>query len=413
MSLFSYKARNDKGELISGSVEAESEQQAIAQIRQLNCTPVKITEDATKVKKAAPNFLSIKILSISTPVRVKMRDMVVFCTNLSSMTSAGIPLLNALTVCGEQLTNPTLAATVRRVSQVVSDGSSFSEALALFPNVFSNFFVNMIRAAETSGTLDQVLKEMAVYMEKEDNLIQTIKGMMVYPTVLVIASIGVVLLIITVVMPQFVQIFTKAGVPLPLPTKILYETGIWVKKYPLFYFPLLALIIFQGKRYFKTKNGKDLWDRFSLNLPVVGPVINNTLVARFCRTLATMLNTGVPLLQSFRIVQNVLDHVVFTKIIDNVYTSVEKGETINQVLSNYREFPRDVTYMISVGEKTGNMGLMLNKIADFYENKVQFEVKNLMLLIEPTFVAVMGVVVGGILASMILPMFDMVKTIHR
>lgn len=409
MAVYSYKARNNTGELITGNLNAGSEQEAIVQLRQMKYTPVKITEDKASKSKAVPNILSLKI----TSSRIKLRDLVMFCTNLSSMTSAGIPLLNALNVCSEQLTNERLANTVRRVSQLVSDGSALSEAMAVFPDVFSSFFINMIRAAETSGTLDQVLKDMSVYLEKEDNLRQTIKGMLIYPTILLCASIGVVILIITVVMPQFVQIFTKANVPLPLPTKILYITGVWIKRYPFYYLPVLAVIIFGIRSFLKTKNGKNLWGRFILKVAVLGPLINNSLIARYCRTLASMLNTGVPLLQSLKIVDQVLDNVVFSDIVDNVYKNVEKGETMSQTLMSRREFPKDVTYMISVGEKTGNMGMMLNKVADFYENKVQLEVRNLMVLIEPTFVAVMGVVVGGILASMILPMFDMVKTIQR
>ncbi|MBF0491109.1 MAG: type II secretion system F family protein [Candidatus Omnitrophica bacterium] len=415
MATYTYKARNNSGQLVEGDLTAISEQEVIAQLRQLKFTPVKISQGAQKQsKESAAGLLKTKAPKMKMGgKKIKVRDMTVFCTNLSSMSNAGIPLLSALNMSTEQVTNPYLAAVIRSVSQSVSDGSTFSDSLAQFPDVFSNFFVNMIRAAELSGTLDQVLKDMAIYLEKEDNMQSTVRGMMIYPGVLLGASAAVILLIITFVMPQFVTVFTKAGVPLPAPTRMLYELGLFVKRYPLFYFPIVFATVFGVKKYLKTENGKNSFDRFILKVPVIGSLINNTLVARFCRTLATMLNTGVPMLQGLKIVEQVLGNVVFGKIVQEVYDSVEKGEGIHKALMSRKEIPKDVTYMISVGEKSGNIGMMLNKVADFYESKIQFEVKELMVLIEPTFIAFIGICVGGILASIILPMFDMVKTISK
>ena len=413
MAEYSYKARNNGGQLITGHLAGASELEVIQQLRQMQYTPIKITQAvASKMKAGSNSFFQFKF-GTRTSTKVSVRDMTVFCTNLSSMINAGVPLLGALNMVGEQLTNAHLASTVRKVSQLVSDGSSFSEALEAYPKVFSNFFINMIRAAEASGTIDEVLQKMTVYMEKQETLRQTVKGMMICPIVLVIVSILVVLLIITVVMPQFVQIFLKAGVPLPLPTKIMYHTGLWVKNYWLYCKPVISGVIWGGKAYFKTVKGKDFLDRFVLKLPVLGDLIKKSLVARFTRTLATMLNTGVPMLQGLAIVQKVVENNVFAEIVRDVYLSTEKGEGLYKALLKRKEIPKDVTYMVSVGEKAGNMGTMLNKVADFYESKVQFEVKELMVLIEPMFIMMLGVVVGGIMASMILPMFDMVKTIQR
>lgn len=411
MGQYSYKARNNAGELISGELTADSEQEVIAQLRQMQYVPVKITQSVVAKIKAVPaKALPMKKMSGG---KITVREMAVFCTNLSSMTSAGIPLLGALNMVSEQLTNQKLAASVRRVGQMVSDGSSFSEALSAFPDIFSKFFVNMVRAAEMSGTLDQVLKELSAYMEKQDTLQQTIRGMMIYPMVLLSACIGVILLIVTFVMPQFVGIFTKAGVPLPAPTKFFYELGLWIRQYPLYYVPGTIAVVVGVKTFVKTPQGKNILDHVVFKVPMLGSIVNKMLLARFCRTLATMLTTGVPMLQSLKIVQQVLGNAVFAAIVQDVYASVEKGEGIHKALLNHKEFPKDVTYMISVGEKAGNIGQMLNKVADFYESKVNFEVKDLMVLIEPTFIAVMAVSVGGILASVILPMFDMVKTIQR
>jgi type IV pilus assembly protein PilC len=413
MATYTYKARNNTGQLVTGNITANSEQEVIVQLRQMQYAPVKISQGVTaniyEDAAAKTSFFSL----IFSSKKIKVRDMAIFCTNLSSMTSAGVPLLGALNMVSDQLTSVKLSATIRKISQRISDGASFSEALAAFGDIFSSFFINMIRAAEMSGTLDQVLKDMAVYMEKQDTLRQTVRGMMIYPIILAVACLGVITLIITFVMPQFVHIFTKAGVPLPAPTKMLYEIGLWIKQYPMFYVPALVACVFLFRKFLKTKQGKDVVDRMLLKVPKVGALMKNSLVARFCRTLATMLNTGVPMLQSLRIVQQVLGNVVFTEIVQDVYESVEKGEGIHQALFKHREFPKDVVYMISVGEKSGNIGMMLNKIADFYESKVQFEVKELVVLIEPAFIVMMAVSVGGILASVILPMFDMIKTIQR
>jgi type IV pilus assembly protein PilC len=412
MTQYSYKARNNAGALVTGQMTGNSVQEIINQLRAKEYTPVKITEAGTpEVKKKTTSFLSANISF--GPAKVKPRDLMILCTNLSSMTDAGIPLLNALNVTSEQLTNPYLTDIVRKVSQKISEGSSFSESLALFPKVFSNFFVNMIRSGEISGTLAKVLRDMAVFLEKQDNMRQTIKGMMVYPIVLLTACIGIVVLIITFLLPQFVQIFTRANVPLPLPTRILYAAGLWIKHYPFYYIPGLIGVFFSVRLFLQTSGGKNFFDHWVLELPLVGSLIKKILVARFCRTLGAMLDTGVPLLQSFKILQQILENTVFVAIVGEIYTSVEKGEGIHPALMARREFPRDVTYMISVGESTGNLGMMLNKVADFYESKVQFQVKELMVLVEPAFIAIMGIVVGVIMASIILPMFEMVKTIQR
>ncbi|MBF0571101.1 MAG: type II secretion system F family protein [Candidatus Omnitrophica bacterium] len=412
MTLYFYKARNNAGELVEGDLTASSEQEILGQLRQMEYTPVKISRDKGLDLKKGKFLSSIAHYNIgSSPVR--LRDLMVFCTNISSMINAGIPLLNSLNVTSDLLTNPRLTATTRKISQLISDGSTFSDALAVFPDIFSDFFVSMVRTGETSGTMDKVLKDLVIYLEKEDNLRQTIRGMLIYPMILLTTCIGVVILIITFLMPQFVGIFTKAGIPLPLPTRILYQTGIWMKKYPLFYIPALIAAIWGIKQFFKTNRGKNFYGRFVLKMPVIGNLINKTLIARFCRTLATLLDTGVPMLMSLRILQQVLGNVVYVGIIGEVYANVEKGEGIYSALVARREFPKDVTYMISVGEKSGNIGVILNKIADFYENKVQFQVKELMVFIEPAFITLMAAVVGVIMASIILPMFDMIKTIKQ
>ena len=409
MGLYSYKARNNAGQLVMGSLEATSEQDVITQLRQLQYTPVKISQggaaNGKTTAKAEPRRVS--------PMKVKIRDLTTFCTNLSSMTDAGIPLLDGLNMSSVQLENPYLVDVIRKVGVSVSEGASLSESLSVYPKVFSNFFVNMVRVGELSGTLDSVLRELAVYLERQETLKQTIRGMFIYPCILMTAGIGVVILILTFVMPQFVAIFLKAKVPLPGPTQFLYALGLWMKKYWYILIGSIIATVIGSRLFLKTEVGKNTWDTLLLKIPVVGSLMKKVLIVRFSHTLGAMLDAGVPLMQSLKIVRQVVGNKVFVDIVEEIYTSVEKGEGIHTPLLARVEFPRDVTHMISVGEKTGNIGKILHKISNFYENKVQLELKDMVVLIEPTFIVVMGGAIGFILASMILPMFDMVKTIHR
>ncbi|MBF0122356.1 MAG: type II secretion system F family protein [Candidatus Omnitrophica bacterium] len=388
---------------------AESEQDVIGQLRQLQCTPVKIDRGgSTKVK------IEKVVKTPQIAVRpVKTEDLLALCINLSSMISAGITLMGALNVISGQLENPYLGEVVRRVARMVSEGSSLSSALENFPRVFSKFFINMVRVGEISGTMDDVLKTLAVFLEKQDDLRQKIHGALIYPMILIVAGVGVILLIITFVMPQFVKIFEKAGIVLPLPTRMLNGVGVWLRHYWLFFIGGLVALFFLVRYLFEIPKVRDKWQRFILRVPVFGRLGCNVLVARFTRTMGALLNAGVPLLQALTILKEVIDNSLFSEIVQEVRDSAEKGEGLSGPLKKHKEFPADVVYMLSVGEETGKIGPMLNKAADFYENKVEYAIKGLLVYIEPAFISILGVCVGGILASVLLPMFDMIKTIHR
>ncbi|HPN89172.1 MAG TPA: type II secretion system F family protein [Candidatus Omnitrophota bacterium] len=406
--LLSYKARNHKGELVTGQLEAFSESVAISQLREKELTPIKVE---IMVGATLKQEKMTKIPSQNG--RVEIRDMMFFCINLSNMVSAGIPLLGSLNIISMQMNNPYLGAVIGYVGKLVSEGTSFSDSLGKFPKVFSRLFVNMIRLGEMSGTLEKVLKTLAIYMEQQENLRQKIHGALIYPTILVVAGTGVILLILTFVMPQFVTIFQKSGVALPAATQLMYNIGTWMKRF--WFLPLGAgvLLVFGVKMFLKTKTGRNFWHRLLLKLPLFGPVTIDILVARFSRTLGTLMDHGVPLLQSLNILEDVIDNVVFEEIVQTVRLSAEKGEGLHKPLMNRQEFPKDVVYMISVGEQSGQIGPMLNKVADFYESKVEFAIKGLLVYIEPIFICFMAVVVGIMLASVILPMFDLVKTIQQ
>ncbi|NCA80794.1 MAG: type II secretion system F family protein, partial [Sphingobacteriia bacterium] len=332
---------------------------------------------------------------------------------LATLIDAGLPLLRSLNVLISQQKPSKLKDILTEISGDIQSGSTFSDALAKHPKQFDRLFVNMVRLGEMSGTLEKGLKTLAVYMEQQENLRQKIHGALIYPTILIVAGTGVILLILTFVMPQFITIFQKSGVPLPMATKIMYTLGTWLKR---FWFVPLGVgfgLIVGVKMFLQTNTGKSFWHRLLLKLPVFGPVTIDILVARLSRTLGTLMDHGVPLLQSLDILEDVIDNVVFAEIVQQVRLSAEKGEGLHKPLVNRREFPKDVVYMISIGEQSGQIGPMLNKVADFYESKVEFSIKGLLVYIEPVFISLMGVCVGVMLASVILPMFDLVKTIQQ
>lgn len=407
---YSYKARNNAGELVEGIIKAVSEDDVIKELRQKQYKPVKITEGGNfKFRWAEAR----KSSSLAAPRPVKNSDMVMFCYNLSSLVSAGIPLMGAINVVADQLTNPYLRSVIHGVANTVSEGSTFSDSLEKYPKIFSKFFVNMVRAGEISGTINNVIKTMAVYLEQQEMLKQKIKGALVYPMILIVAGVGVVMLILTFVMPQFVSIFNKAGVPLPLPTIMLYNLGMGVRQFWWLILLVMGGLFFGVKKSFDFPVVRSWWDRVFLKLPVIGPLIGDVMVARFTRTLGFLINAGIPLLKALTMVKEVVRHSVFSVIVQDVAVSAEKGEGLSVPLMKHKEFPKDVVYMISVGEKSGQLASMLNKASDFYENKVEFGIKGVLVYIEPVFICILGVVVGGVLASVLLPMFDMVKTIQQ
>ncbi|MEI6438472.1 MAG: type II secretion system F family protein [Candidatus Omnitrophota bacterium] len=381
----------------------------IGQLRGLDYTPIKIVQ-----------VPFAKVRTVKAPVQkkvaerpVKVVDLLALCINLSSMVDAGITVVAALRVISGQLTNPYLGDVIRQTAQMVSEGSTLSDALEKFPRVFSRFFINMVRVGEISGTMDNVLKTLAVFLEKQDDLNRKVQGAMIYPTILIVAGVGVIVLIITFVMPQFVSVFKRSGVPLPLPTQILYEFGMWMRHYWLALVGGLIVLYNGFIQIFRLPKVRRVWERVILRLPVVGPLTCQVLVARFSRTLSSLLMAGVPLLRALTILKDVIDNSHFAVIIGEIMDSAERGEGVSGPLKKHREFPADMVYMLSVGEETGKIGPMLSKAADFYENKVEYSIKGLLLYIEPVFISVLGACVGVILASVLLPMFDMIKTIQR
>ena len=404
MLAFNYRARDNTGKLVRGVLEALSQEEVAEKLRRMGYAPVKITEvfAGLKLEQLEWNFR-----------RIKTKDIVMFNIQLANMLNAGLSIISSLDTLQKQSENKRLSDIIGRVSRSVETGESFSQALAKHPRVFPNLLVSMVKAAEASGGLDKVLNRYAEFAEAQADLQRKIKEAIYYPIILIVASTCVIVFIATVLIPKFVEIFTRAGISLPLPTIILYGMGTAIRQF--WYLIILSgvLIVFGIRRYIRTKTGKFRFDRISLKLPILGPIVRKICISRFARTLSTLLGSGVPILESLDIVSDVVNNQVLVRVITQMRQSVEKGERLSESLKVSEEFPPDAVQMISVGEESGNLERMLNKISDFYDRATGYSIKKLVASLEPILLVVMGAVVTFTMASMLLPMFNMVKLLRR
>ena len=403
MNQYTYKARDESGKMIKGQMESASEASLAESLRHKGYMPVSI-----KPLKKQDGFSSLQ----ERFYRIKSEDLIIFNIQLANMINAGLPILNGLNIIKEQIENKKLKQIVENISQEVEAGASFSEALTRHKRVFSKTFINMVKAGEVSGNLNVVLNKLAEYAEQQEEMKQQIKGALFYPMILAFAGVVVVLFIITFVIPKFVVIFNRADVSLPLPTQVLYMGGIILKKYWYLVLMVVGIIVMSIRAYVNTPAGRTAFDQGILKLPVIGVLVRKIVISRFSRTFAALMDSGVPVLQSLEIVRDVVGNVVISRVLAVAKDRVEDGERIAVSLQGSGEFPVDMVQMVAVGEETGNIGEMLNKTADFYDKSVGYSIKKLTTLIEPLFLVIMGAVVGFIMASMLLPIFDMVKTMH-
>ena len=404
MPTYLYKARDETGKSVKGSMDTGNKEELVDKLHKMGYVTTHVAE--------ARSGVNVELLSGGL-TRINAEDMIVFNIQLSNMINAGISILTSLDMLSRQLENRKLKEAVENVKRGVEGGDSFSEAAARYPRVFSKLFINMVRAGEASGKLDTVLSRYAEFFEHQVNLERQIKGALFYPVILLAAGIAVTLFVVTYIIPQFAEIFLSVGIKLPLATIILYKAGLGIKQF--WYLIILFVFIswFGIKYYRSTKAGKLRIDRAKLNLPILGSLYRKVSISRFSRTLGTLVESGVPILQSLDITKEVVENEVLAKAIADARSSVEKGQRIAEPLRVSEEFPLDAVQMISVGEESGNLDGMLNKISDFYDKATEYTIKKLTTLLEPLFLVIMGGLVGFIMASMLLPMFDMMKMLRR
>ena len=394
MNAYKYSAKDKKGQTINGTIQAASEAEVadILHKKEMVVFSVEFAKvSATKSKR--------------TDKKIKLDDLVVFSRQLATMIDAGIPLVNALGILAEQIENESLRGIVGNVRQDIEGGMSFCDALAKHPVVFSDLFVNMVKAGEASGMLNEILDRLATFMEKQAALNRKIISSLVYPAVVVSMAIIITAVLLIKVVPTFKGIFDSLGGTLPLPTQVLIFTSDLLRKYLLFLVLFLGVGVYLFKSYLKTKKGRYRFDRLTLKVPVFGPLLRKLAVAKFSRTFSTLVKSGVTILSALEIVSKTSGNKLVEEAVVNCSKSVRDGEPISRPLAKSGVFPPMVTRMISVGEQTGQLEKMLSKIADFYDDQVDAAAGALTSLIEPLVIAFLGIVIGGIVIALFLPIF--------
>lgn len=401
---FAYKARNPAGKLITGKIEAESRNKAIIQLRERNFFVVEL-------KEVSPARSSVKLDKLFQP-KVGSRDLAVLCRQFATMVQAGVPLLQTIDIISQQCENKTLRDTMKKVRNNLENGMSLTESLKPFPRVFPGIFTSMIEAGEVGGELEKVLGRLALNFEKEHDMKEKIKSALTYPVVVLVVAVLAVVVILIFVLPSLTQMLIDMNVPLPVTTRIIMGTSDFLKNYWHIILALLVFLVFGFKVWTNTGQGKKTKDTVILKLPVFGPMLQKIIISRFCRSMSTLLQSGVPVLKALDVVKNIVDNYLVNISLKEAERSVKEGRSLAGPIMESRVFPPMVSTMISIGEETGSVDALMEKVADFYENEVDATVARLSSMIEPILLVGMGVVVGFILISVMLPMFSMYDNIQ-
>src|SRR5713101_1475134 len=397
MPAFVWKGKTRDGKAVSGERQAENKEAVMALLRRDQILVSSVKEKGKEL--ALPKFGG----------GVPAKDLAIFVRQFSVMIDAGLPLVQCLEILGSQQENKTFAKILQQTRMDVEGGASLADAMRKHPKAFDDLFVNMIAAGEAGGILDTILKRLATYIEKAVKLKGQVKGAMVYPVAVISIAAIVITVILWKVIPTFAAMFEGLGAQLPLPTRIVIGMSNWFVRLLPFMVVFGIAFVFLFRKYYATHHGRRVVDRTVLKLPILGILMQKIAVARFCRTLATLMASGVPILDGLEITARTAGNAIIEDAIMAVRKGVESGLTVAQPLKESGVFPPMVVQMIGVGEQTGALDAMLSKIADFYEEEVDQAVSNLLTLMEPVMIAFLGVTVGGIVVSMYLPLFDLIS----
>jgi type IV pilus assembly protein PilC len=397
MPKYAWEGRVPQGGFRKGELEGPNETAIRAYLRQQQIIPTKITALGKELKISLPFFKK----------RVKRKTLAIFTRQLATMIDAGLPLVQSLEILASQEDSEVFQGIIRTIKNEVESGATLAAALQKHPRVFDNMYVNLVVAAEEAGTLDVILGRLATHIEKMEALKKKIKSAMVYPAMIVTVAIGVTVVLMVFVVPVFEKLFAGMGQGLPVPTQVVINISKVFKSYlPILI--ILAVGAFIGmSRYYKTEQGKRKIDGLFLKAPIFGELIRKVAVSRFARTLATLVTSGVPILEALNIVAGAAGNKIVEEAILKGRTSISEGQTISEPLTESGVFPMMVTQMIAVGETTGSLELMLNKVADFYDDEVDVAVATLSSMLEPVLMIFLGVIVGGLVIAMYLPIFKM------
>ncbi len=423
MPKYSYVALDAHGKETKGTIEVASQNEAIGRVKEMGFFPTKIVETEKPQEKSArkktkapagaggkkKSALDIQIKIPGLSGRVKPKVLTTFTRQLATLVDAGLPLLRGLRVLEKQERNATLRGILSELALAIEGGSTFSEALAQHPKVFNRLFVNMVKAGELGGVLEVVLKRLAEFSEKAQKIKGKVKSAMFYPVAVLIVASGILILLLTFVIPRFQDVF--AGLNIKMPKFTLFVLGVSnVVKNHFFYAALgVAAFVVLFLLFLKTKFGRHIWDKFKLKVPILGPVISKVAIARFSRTLGTLVSSGVPILQALTIVRETAGNVIISNAVNAVHESVKEGETITAPLEGSGAFPPMVVSMVDVGEQTGALPEMLLRIADTYDEDVDNAVSAMTSLLEPFMIIFLAVIVGSIVIAMFLPLIAMIS----
>jgi type IV pilus assembly protein PilC len=400
MPSFVWKGRTRAGQLQEGQLLADSRDAAVAVLRRQQIQVTNIREKGREIK-----------LLPRLPQRIGTKRVAIFTRQFSVMLDAGLPLVQCLEILGDQEENRAFQAIIKQVRTDVESGSSLADAMKKHPKVFDDLFVNMVAAGEAGGILDVILQRLSTYIEKVVKLKSQVKSALIYPVTIIVIAAGVVFIILWKVIPVFAALFAGLGGEMPLLTRIVIESSNFVGRY----FPFIIIVLIIGiialRRYHKTYRGRRILDGTLLKIPVIGMLLRKIAVARFCRTLATLTSSGVPILDGLEITAKTAGNAIIEDAVMAVRKAVEEGKTLSEPLGDTKVFPPMVVQMINVGEQTGALDQMLSKIADFYEEEVDTAVAGLMKLLEPVMITILGVVIGTIVAAMYLPLYSVLSKI--
>jgi type IV pilus assembly protein PilC len=400
MPMYEFTARNTTGQIQKGQLDVASKEDVSAYLRKNRLILVSVRE--------APKQISLSLGA----GRVKTRDIVIFTRQFATMINAGLPLVQSLNILAAQTENKTLREVTRAVVYDVESGNTLADALSKHPKAFSDLYVNMVAAGEAGGILDTILLRLAAFLEKNDALIRKVKGAMIYPGVIITVACAAIAILLIFVIPTFQNMFSGAGLELPLPTRVVIAMSQFLIGYWWALILAMAGSVFAIRSYYGTPGGRRQIDGALLRSPVLGDVLRKSAVSRFTRTLGTLVSSGVSILEGLEITAKTAGNTIIHDAVMESRNSIAGGETIAAPLEKSKVFPPMVISMIAVGEQTGGLDEMLSKIADFYDEEVDVAVSALLSLMEPAMIVILGVIVGGMVIAMYLPIFDMMNAVQ-
>ena len=405
MATFRYSARDASGRVVAGAIDAETEVLVLGKLQEMGFF-------VTNLQRQSGGVVSLRRLDLGKLRKVGMRELTVFTRQFATMVNAGLSMVRTLNILEQQTESAKLKTIVGDVRKHVEEGMTLSDALGQHPDTFSALTINMVRAGEIGGVLDDVLNRLAIFYEKDLSLRQKVRAAMTYPAAIFTFALGVIFFLVFFILPQFIGFFEGLDLQLPLPTRVLIFvthalTGYW------YVFLGGLLVSFWGLRvYIGTERGRFRWDRYKLRVPVFGPLLRKVTISRFTRTLGTLITSGVPIMQALEVVSKAVENKIVAQAIDNVRSSIREGESIALPLQNSGLFPPMVVQMTAVGEETGTLDSMLQKVADFYDAEVESTLTQLTSILEPLLIMFLGFVVGFIVLSFYMPLYQLITGIH-